>query len=91
MRQNKSILNRHPVEQDYRPNISAPALAEVQQEMEAYSAVVLRSDLAQSSKVHYIDFADRFVRWLSGEFTPGISKGGNGCTISSGAPKCNVR
>ncbi len=76
MRQSKNILKRDLVESEYKPSISAMALIEVRRELEAYTSVVLQSDLAGSSKDQYIDMADRFVRWLAGEFTPGIVKGG---------------
>jgi hypothetical protein len=80
MRQSKRILDRVLIDKDYIPSISTSALAEVQREMEAYSALVMQSGLSTVSKGIYIDFADKFVRWLAGNFTPGEVKDGRGRT-----------
>lgn len=61
---------------DYVPLISEGALLEVQREMRAYCAAVLRSGLSDATKGIYIDNADKFVRWLQRDFTPGQVKDG---------------
>jgi hypothetical protein len=76
MRQNKAILQSRSLDQKYEPRISLQALTEVQKELQAYCAVVLASGLSEVSKGIYIDFADKFVRWLQRDFTPGQVKDG---------------
>jgi hypothetical protein len=76
MRQSQRILDRQETQtdKDYIPEISHAALCEVQREMKAYASVVLQSGLSEVSKGIYIDFADKFVRWLARDFTPGTVK-----------------
>lgn len=76
MRQSNRILDRVPVDNSYVPAISANALLEVQHEMKVYCAVVMKSGLSEVSTGIYIDFADKFVRWLAGDFAPGEVKDG---------------
>ena len=40
-----------------------------------YAAEVNASELTESSKRDYISFAEMFVRWVGGDFTPGEAKG----------------
>jgi hypothetical protein len=56
------------------PQISPSALSEVQTALKAYYDAVENSDLTQSSQATYIDMANNFVRWLSGDFSPGCRK-----------------
>jgi len=58
------------------PSPSASTMREVHQLLAQYIGEVDRSDLSQSSKTMYIDFADCFVRWMSGGFQPGMRKPG---------------
>jgi hypothetical protein len=41
-----------------------------------YAEEVDLSDLSQSSKTMYIDFANCFIRWMNGGFQPGLRKPG---------------
>jgi len=56
------------------PQLSSSALSEVQTALKAYYDAVQTSDLSQSSQATYIDMANNFVRWLSGDFEPGCRK-----------------
>jgi len=56
------------------PQLSSSALSEVQTALKAYYDAVETSDLSQSSQATYIDMANNFVRWLSGDFNPGCRK-----------------
>ena len=56
------------------PQLSPSALSEVQTALKAYYDAVETSDLSQSSQATYIDMANNFVRWLSGDFNPGCRK-----------------
>jgi hypothetical protein len=56
------------------PQLSTTALSEVQTALKAYYEAVEESDLSQSSQATYIDMANNFVRWLSGDFNPGSRK-----------------
>jgi hypothetical protein len=60
----------------YVPKISAQALNEVRTDLAGYCAVVDGTTLSGVSKGIYIDFADKFVRWLSGDFAPGEVRDG---------------
>jgi hypothetical protein len=57
-----------------RARISTAALSEVQAATKAYWAVLEDSELSAASKSIYMDMADNFVRWLSGDFVPGSRK-----------------
>jgi hypothetical protein len=57
-----------------RARISTAALSEVQAATKAYWAVLEESELSDASKGIYMDMADNFVRWLSGDSTPGSRK-----------------
>lgn len=59
-----------------RPSPSASTLREAHELLARYAYEVSRSDLSQSSKTMYIDFADCFVRWMNGGFRPGMRKPG---------------
>lgn len=56
------------------PQLSSSALSEVQTALKTYYDAVQTSDLSQSSQATYIDMANNFVRWLSGDFSPGCRK-----------------
>jgi hypothetical protein len=56
------------------PQLSSSTLSEVQTALQAYFDAVENSDLSQSSQATYIDMANNFVRWLSGDFNPGCRK-----------------
>jgi hypothetical protein len=90
MRQNKIIPQSRTLESDYKPKISAEALAQVQSEMQAYCEVVFATGLSEVSKGVYIDFADKFVRWLAGDFTPGAVKDGQRKGLMRGAMQCLI-
>jgi hypothetical protein len=55
--------------------ISSTTLAEVRDALREYCAVVERSGLSLSSQATYIDMANNFVRWMSGDFNPGARNG----------------
>lgn len=57
-----------------KAHISTDALFEVQTALRAYYNAVETSDLSESSQATYIDMADRFVRWMKGDFEPGSQK-----------------
>jgi hypothetical protein len=58
--------------------VSPASMSEVEDALKEYRASVESSDLSPSSKSTYIDMADNFVRWLSGEFVPGSRKAAYG-------------
>ena len=73
-REIKESIVQHSFGGEKKPPIvlSPSTLSEVQTAVKAYYEVVeTTSDLSQSSQATYIDMADRFVRWLHGEFNPG--------------------
>jgi hypothetical protein len=57
-----------------RPRISASALAEIESALRDYTKEVLQAGLGEMSTNMYIDKADYFVRWLKGDFAPGMRK-----------------
>jgi hypothetical protein len=61
-------------EKEIVAQLSPSALSEVQTALKAYYDAVETSDLSQSSQATYIDMANNFVRWLSGDFNPGSRK-----------------
>ena len=50
------------------------ALAEVRAALRKYEAAVEGASLKATTKRTYIVHAQHFVRWLAGDFTPGIRK-----------------
>lgn len=54
--------------------ISATAIAEIETALRDYTNEVLQAGLGEMSTNMYIDKADYFVRWLKGEFAPGMRK-----------------
>jgi len=74
IRQTRGALKPRPFGKDYVPKISPQALTEVQSDLAGYCAVVDATTLSEVSKGIYIDFADKFVRWLSGNFAPGSER-----------------
>ena len=52
--------------------ISAGALREVEAALHAYVDAVIATDLSDSSKDVYAYHSTNFVRWLTGDFTPGL-------------------
>jgi hypothetical protein len=54
--------------------ISTPALSEIQAALKTYWTVLETSELSEASKGIYMDMAENFVRWLTGDFTPGSRK-----------------
>jgi hypothetical protein len=56
------------------PRISAIAITEIESALREYTREVLQAGLGEMSTNMYIDKADYFVRWLKGEFAPGIRK-----------------
>lgn len=61
--------------------VSPASMSEVEDALKEYRARVESSDLSPSSKSTYIDMADKFVRWLSGEFVPGCRKAACGRSV----------
>lgn len=53
------------------PKISAEALREVEAALNLYLDEVIAADLTDHSKDVYTYHSRNFVRWLTGEFTPG--------------------
>jgi len=51
--------------------ISTEALREVEAALKAYVDAVIAADLAESTKDIYSYHSTNFVRWLTGDFTPG--------------------
>ena len=56
------------------PRISATAIVEIETALRDYTKEVLQSGLGEMSTNMYIDKADYFVRWLKGDFAPGVRK-----------------
>lgn len=54
--------------------ISRGAMAEIEQALREYENEVDASNLSYAAKRIYESQANRFVRWLKGEFTPGERK-----------------
>jgi hypothetical protein len=61
-------------EKETTPLIARPALAEVETALRAYWSALDDSELSEASKGIYMNGADNFVRWLSGNFVPGSRK-----------------
>lgn len=55
---------------------ASTTLREVRELFDQYAEEVNRSDLSQTSKSMYIDFANCFVRWMNGGFQPGMRNPG---------------
>ena len=51
-------------------------LKRVEKLLEVYHLEVEESDLAPDTKRTYLRHAETFVRWLAGDFTPGVNVGG---------------
>jgi hypothetical protein len=58
--------------------ISDAAMAEVTEAMDEYSRLVDESDLASTTRFAYTQNAQRFVRWLNGQYEIGPDDGTNG-------------
>lgn len=56
--------------------VSASAVAEVRDALQRYRAQVEAASIADNTKKTYLDHAERFVRWLDGDFLPGSRRGG---------------
>jgi hypothetical protein len=70
----KREITDHSLEHGSRKGttrISPSALFEVELALREYYTALEASDLTPSSQSTYIDQADRFVRWLRGDFDPG--------------------
>ena len=68
-----------PKREDVKESTPSPkpsALREIRKLFDQYANEVDSSDLSQSSKTMYIDFANCFVRWMNGGFQPGMQKRG---------------
>jgi len=48
--------------------------ATIERLLETYTRSVLDAPLTPTSQKNYIDFADRFVRWIEGRYEPGNMK-----------------
>lgn len=59
-----------------------PLTLEFRQTLESYLRLyadeVDHSELSEASKAMYTDFARCFVRWVTGQFKPGVSAWGDG-------------
>jgi hypothetical protein len=53
------------------PVISEQALKEVKLAHYQYYKEIMRSALSETSKEMYVDFSDKFIRWLYGDYKPG--------------------
>jgi hypothetical protein len=51
--------------------ISTTALREVEAALKKYVDEVIKADLSDSTKDTYAYHSTNFVRWLTGDFTPG--------------------
>jgi hypothetical protein len=85
------MLKPRPFGKNYAPKISPEALNEVQNDLVGYCAVGDATTLSEVSKGMYIDFADKFVRWLSGDFAPGEVKDGIPERRATTVIKCPIR
>jgi hypothetical protein len=56
------------------PRVSPQALAEIEAALRDYSREVIEAGLSEMATNLYIDKADYFVRWLKGDFAPGMRK-----------------
>ena len=68
---NPDHLVEHRFTKPYAGRISPSALFEIEVALRGYYNTVEASGLSFSSQSQYIDMADRFVRWLRGNFEPG--------------------
>lgn len=73
------------VEEDTNLMISKEALDEISRLFEQYASEVHRCDLSQSSKAMYVDHANYFVRWVHGDFQPGV-RGSNSRSLHPSEP-----
>jgi hypothetical protein len=55
------------------PKISETALSEVRAAFERYRLEVAATGMTRESKKTYLGHSEQFVRWLGGNFTPGIN------------------
>ena len=56
--------------------ISQPCLKQVRDALGTYREEVEASELQPSTKRTYLRHAETFVRWLEGDFEPGVNVGG---------------
>ena len=59
---------------DNEPQLSQECLDAVRLNLERYRATVEDTTLTHNSKATYIDNAERFVRWMAGDFEPDSSR-----------------
>ncbi len=64
MKDNANVSSPEPV-------ISEQALKEVKLAHHKYCKEIMRSVLSETSKEMYVDFSDKFIRWLYGDYKPG--------------------
>ena len=72
---NERIRRILPTHKEVKETLASPSMStlrEVRKMFDQYADEVDRSDLSQSSKAMYIDFANCFVRWIYGGFKPGM-------------------
>ena len=58
--------------------INQSCLRQIQGTLEAYRLEVDAAELASDTKRTYMRHAETFVRWLAGDFEPGVNIGGGG-------------
>ena len=49
-------------------------LTEIERLLAEYTVDVQKAPLSNASRSFYLDFADCFVRWIRGNFSPGLMK-----------------
>lgn len=69
-----SIVEGRKTSMANTPKISLAALREVEAALNQYVNEVIATDLTDATKDVYAYHSQNFVRWLSGDFTPGINK-----------------
>jgi hypothetical protein len=75
-RQTRHILPTIKETGESKVSPSNSTLIDVRELLDRYSQEVECSNLSQSSKSLYIDFANCFVHWMHGGFHPGMRKPG---------------
>jgi len=59
------------------PNLSQETLEIIRSAWQSYEATVQGTQLMPNAKETYIRYAERFVRWLEGDFVPGAKLPGS--------------
>jgi hypothetical protein len=70
---NRLPVNRKPSRESRLILTDAALMGGMRKLLRVYADEVAATDLTQTSKQMYIEFAECFVRWAHGDFAPGIN------------------